>query len=95
MLENFRTNPIPLENGGPTDFTLTNFVISDPASLQQANSGNYNRGVFRRSQSYTHGAMNRAAAQARIHNGSVRLTRQNLDAAMPSARSVDNPYSVV
>ena len=96
MLENFRANPIPLENGGPSDFTLTNFVVLDPTLVHDSmNTGAHNRGAFRRSQSYTPGAMNRVAAQARIHNGSVRLTRQNLYTAMPSARAVDNAYSVV
>ena len=96
MLENFRANPIPLDNGGPSDFALTNFVISDPTALESpVDSDGFNRGVLRRSQSYTPGAMNRAAAQARIYNGSVRLTRQNLGTAMPSARAVDNAYSVV
>ncbi|XP_065054598.1 SH2B adapter protein 2-like [Rhopilema esculentum] len=94
MLENFRSNPIPLENGGPSDVTLTNFVIAEEPPQGRSESSSNNASVFRRSQSYTPGAMNRVAAQTRIHNGSVRLTRQNLDAALPS-RAVDNAYSVV
>lgn len=97
MLENFRTNPIPLETDGPSDFTLTNFVVFDKASsLQQTpSSNNGGSAVFRRSQSYTPGAMNRVASQTRIHNGSVRLTRQNMENESPPARAVDNAYSVV
>lgn len=38
MLEHFRSQPIPLESGGNSDVTLTDYILNPNARQQQQNS---------------------------------------------------------
>ena len=94
MLEHFRNNPIPLENGGPADVTLTNYVVADSSIAQTQNTMQERGGGLRRANTYNVGQASRAAQNVRVQGGSVRMTRQAVEATRPT-RAVDNPYTVV
>ncbi|XP_044261143.1 SH2B adapter protein 1 isoform X1 [Tribolium madens] len=94
MLEHFRQQPIPLESGGNSDVTLTDFVVNSAARGQLQGS------IGRSSQASTNGVHDRRVPpipeirQVQTHNGSVRTQETTLE-QISEARAVENQYSFV
>ncbi len=111
MLEHFGTHPIPLETGGPSDVTLTAFVVA----LERPRSPTSNGGSHRHPRGGGGAGPSGGAGAGRggvypgdsqgdllVINGSVRLRTWALlsevreqEQAQQQSRAVDNHYTFV
>ncbi|XP_050502488.1 SH2B adapter protein 2 [Diabrotica virgifera virgifera] len=106
MLEHFRSQPIPLESGGNSDVTLTDYILNPNARQQhQSSMGRSPTSTMTSSssqQAVTNGHERRVPPipeirQVQTYNGSVRTQETSLEQiqAEASSRAIENQYSFV
>ncbi|CAG9861039.1 unnamed protein product [Phyllotreta striolata] len=107
MLEHFRSQPIPLESGGNSDVTLTDYILNPNARQQHQGSTGRSPtgvGVAAPQPALTNGQGQERRAppvpeprQVQTHNGSVRTQETSIEQiqAEASNRAVENQYSFV
>nr|XP_022899703.1 SH2B adapter protein 1 [Onthophagus taurus] len=100
MLEHFRRQPIPLESGGNSDVTLTDYVVNPGARAQL--QGSLPRTVGQTTIQQSQGGQERRPPplpeqrNVQTHNGSVRTQEITLEQVTEATnRAVENQYSFV
>lgn len=86
MLEHFRQQPIPLESGGNSDVTLTDYVVNqNVARLQQGSLGRSVSAVVQQQQP---APLNDAAATTITATAAAATTERRAPPAPPEIRQV-------